>query len=90
MDDASGKMSDPQYDNVDVSTGEDMPRLTKRASKKAKRTRMREELHKYKEGKLHSGSKTGRVVKSRAQAIAIGLNESGQSKKRSRKRKHKR
>jgi hypothetical protein len=31
-------------------------------------------LHKYKEGKLHSG-KSGATVKSRKQAIAIGLSE---------------
>jgi hypothetical protein len=32
-------------------------------------------LEEYKAGKLHSGSKRGPVVKSRAQAIAIGLSE---------------
>lgn len=32
-------------------------------------------MHEYKEGKLHSGSKKGPLVKSRAQAIAIGLSE---------------
>lgn len=32
-------------------------------------------LHEFSEGKLHSGSKKGPVVKSRAQAIAIGLSE---------------
>ena len=58
-----------------------MPKLSKKASKKAKRTRMHEEMHKYKHGVLHSGSKHGPVVKSRAQAIAIGLSESGQSRK---------
>ena len=44
------------------------------------------EMHKFKHGDLHSGSKNGRVVKSRAQAIAIGLSESGQSRKRRKKR----
>src|SRR4029077_6827238 len=39
------------------------------------------EMHKFKEGKLHSGSKSGPKVKSRKQAIAIALSESGQSKK---------
>ena len=63
-----------------------MPRLSKRASKKAKRSRMKTEMHKFKHGDLHSGSKNGRVVKSRAQAIAIGLSESGQSRKRRKKR----
>jgi hypothetical protein len=32
-------------------------------------------LHEFKGGKLHSGSKTGPVVKNRSQAIAIGLSE---------------
>jgi len=32
-------------------------------------------MREYKAGKLHSGSKTGPVVRSRDQAIAIGLSE---------------
>lgn len=32
-------------------------------------------MHEYYAGNLHSGSKHGPVVQSRAQAIAIGLNE---------------
>lgn len=32
-------------------------------------------LHKFKHGDLHSGSKSGPVVKSRKQAIAIMLSE---------------
>jgi hypothetical protein len=58
-----------------------MPKLTPSASKSAKKERMHEEMKKFSEGKMHSGSKTGPTVTSRAQAIAIGLNESGQSKK---------
>ena len=58
-----------------------MPRLSKKASKKKKRARMQTEMHKFKHGTLHSGSKHGPVVKSREQAIAIGLSESGQSRK---------
>ena len=38
-------------------------------------------MHEYKEGKLHSGSKSGPVVKSRAQAIAIALSEERKKKK---------
>jgi hypothetical protein len=38
------------------------------------------EMHKFKEGDLHSGSKHGPVVKNRKQAVAIAMSESGQSK----------
>jgi hypothetical protein len=58
-----------------------MPKLTPDASKSSKRERMKTEMDKFKRGDLHSGSKTGPVVESRKQAIAIGLSESGQSKK---------
>lgn len=34
----------------------------------------------YKSGKLHSGSKKGKVVKSRKQAVAIALSEARRSK----------
>ncbi len=61
-----------------------MPILKKSAPKKAKKKRMKAEMHKFKEGKLHSGSKKGPIVKSRKQAIAIGLSESGQSNKKNR------
>jgi hypothetical protein len=32
-------------------------------------------MHEFKHGELHSGSKKGPLVKSRKQAIAIGLSE---------------
>ena len=35
----------------------------------------------YKSGKLHSGSKSGPVVKSRKQAIAIAMSEANMPKK---------
>ena len=38
------------------------------------------EMHKFKHGELHSGSKTGPKVTSRKQAIAIALSESRQAK----------
>ena len=55
-----------------------MPETTPR-TKKAKRAAMKTVMHEFKKGKLRSGSPRGPKVKSRAQAIAIGLNESGQS-----------
>lgn len=36
---------------------------------------MKATMHEYKAGKLHSGSKTGPIVKSKSQAVAIGLSE---------------
>ena len=50
-------------------------------TKPQKRAAMKQVMDEYKSGSLHSGSKSGPKVKSRAQAIAIGLSESGQSKK---------
>lgn len=39
-----------------------------------------EVMHKYKHGKLHSGSKKGPKVKNRKQAIAIMMSEKKQAK----------
>lgn len=36
---------------------------------------MKKTMEEFKEGELHSGSKKGPIVKSRKQAIAIGLSE---------------
>lgn len=63
-----------------------MPRLKKKASKKAKKKRMQEEMHKFKHGQLRSSS--GDKVTDRKQANAIGLSESGQSRKSVKGRKH--
>ena len=43
--------------------------------------KVRKVMKEYKEGKLHSGSKQGPIVKSRKQAVAIAMSESGQKKK---------
>jgi Family of unknown function (DUF6496) len=44
-------------------------------------------MHKYKHGSLHSGSKKGPIVDDRQQAIAIALSEAGLSKPTKRKGK---
>ena len=69
------------WNQIDVATRESMPKLSRRASKKAKAQRMQEEMHKFKHGTLHSGRKRGPIVKSREQAQAIALSESGQSRR---------
>jgi hypothetical protein len=48
---------------------------------KPKQKKMKKVMEEFKEGKLHSGSKEGPKVKSRDQAIAIGMSEAGLSKK---------
>ena len=66
-----------------------MPKLKKSAPKKAKKKVMKREMDKFKEGKLHSGSKKGPIVENPKQAIAIALSESGQSKKKKKRAKKK-
>lgn len=42
---------------------------------------MQKEMHEFKHGELHSGSKKGPLVKKRRQALAIALSEAGLSNK---------
>jgi len=52
------------------------------AAKKSKgKGKVEKVMKEYSEGKLHSGSKKGPVVKSKKQAVAIAMSESGMSKK---------
>jgi Family of unknown function (DUF6496) len=48
-------------------------------SSTAQKRKVKKVMHEYKRGKLKSGS--GRKVKSRKQAVAIAMSESGQSKR---------
>ncbi len=50
-------------------------------TKAGKAAKMGDVMHEFKAGKLRSGSKAGPKVKSRPQAIAIGMSEAGMSKK---------
>lgn len=54
--------------------------MAKSKSSKGK-GKMEKVMHEYKEGTLHSGSKKGPIVKSRKQAIAIGMSEERKDKK---------
>jgi len=58
---------------------------TKPKTKTAKQAKVGKVMKEYKAGELHSGSKTGPKVTSRAQAIAIGMSEAGMTKKKPRK-----
>ena len=49
-------------------------------TKAGKRAAVHETMHEFKHGELHSGSPTGPKVKSRKQAIAIAMKQSGQSR----------
>lgn len=42
---------------------------------------IKETMHEFKHGTLHSGSKTGPKVTSRKQAIAIAMSQAGKSRK---------
>ena len=58
--------------------------MAKKASA-AKKGKVEKVMKEYKEGKLHSGSKKGPVVRSKKQAVAIAMSEAGMSKKKKNK-----
>ena len=66
-----------------------MPYASKSAPKKVKKAVMKERMEAFKEGNMHSGTKSGPVVTNPKQAIAIGLSMSGQSKKKAKHKKKK-
>lgn len=46
----------------------------------AQKEKVREVMHEFKEGELHSGGEDGPIVEDRDQAIAIALSEAGLSR----------
>jgi hypothetical protein len=65
----------------------DMPIKTPH-TKKERQAVVGQEMHEFKHGTLHSGSKHGPKVTNRKQAIAIGLSEAGLSNKGGAKQPH--
>ena len=53
--------------------------------KAAKQAKVGKVMHEYKTGTLHSGSKSGPMVTSRKQAIAIAMSEANKAKKKPKK-----
>ena len=51
------------------------------AKKSVTKGKVERVMKEYGQGKLHSGSKKGPVVKSKKQAVAIAMSEAGMSKK---------
>ena len=50
-------------------------------TKAGKKAAVRETMHEFRTGGLHSGSPGGPKVKDRKQAVAIALNQAGMSRK---------
>ena len=58
-------------------------------TKAGKKAKVKKTMDEWKAGQLHSGSKSGPVVKNQKQAVAIALNQSGQSKYGKKRKKRK-
>ncbi|HEX4068635.1 MAG TPA: DUF6496 domain-containing protein [Candidatus Babeliales bacterium] len=58
-----------------------MKKVHHKKESSAEESKVKKVMDEYKEGKLHSGSKKGPIVKERKQALAIALSESRKMKK---------
>ena len=67
-----------------------MPKLPRNAPIEKKREAASEEMREFSRGELHSGSKEGPIVTKPAQAKAIAMSVSGQSRKDRTKKRSKR
>lgn len=63
-----------------------MPKMKPKTAK-AKKATVKETMHEFKRGKLHSGSDRGPKVKDRKQAVAIAMHQAGMDKKKSARNK---
>lgn len=55
--------------------------------KSKKKKKMAKVMHEFQEGKLHSGSKMGKLVTNPRQAVAIAYSEARRAKKKTSKKK---
>jgi len=68
--------------NVDPKQGKLFDKEPKKAStEKGPAGKIGKVMNEYEQGKLHSGSKSGPIVKSKKQAIAIAISEKLKAKK---------
>lgn len=73
-------MAAPGLDEIATTTQRNRSMKEVPKTKAGKAAKVEKTMHEFKKGDLHSGSKTGPKVKSREQAVAIALNQAGESK----------
>ena len=75
------KLRQPMRKQYPVNRSEPMIPMKKGGMTPAQDAKVGKVMGEYKEGKLHSGSKTGPKVKNRQQALAIAMSEARKGKK---------